>query len=182
MSKTRAWVRHGSLAAILLAMNVYAHEGHDDAASAPVSVGGAPRVEATSDLFEVTGVVENGAMTIYLDRFATNEPVVDAKIEIDAGAAKGAAQPNPDGTYTFRHAALAQSGTLPITFAVSSGPDADLLTGELANTNPDTSKAASQPTFDWTRVAWLAGALALIGIALGSLWFRRRQLSQKGSR
>jgi hypothetical protein len=182
MRKTRAWVRHGSLAAFLLATNVLAHEGHDDAASAAVSVGGAPRVEATSDLFEVTGVVENGTMIVYLDRYATNEPVVDAKIEIDAGAAKGAAQPNPDGTYTFRHAGLAQSGTLPITFAVSSGPDADLLTGELAITDPDTNKAPSQPIFDWTRVAWPVGALTLIGVALGSLWFRRRQLSRKGSR
>ena len=182
MSKTRAWVRHGSLAAILLAMNVYAHEGHDDAASAPTNIGGAPRVEAASDMFEITGVVENGTMTVYLDRYATNEPVVDAKIEIDAGAAKGAAQPNSDGTYTFRHAVLAQSGTLPITFSVSSGPDADLLTGELAITDPDTTKAPSQPLFDWTRGAWLVGAVTLIGIALGSFWFRRRQLTLKGSR
>jgi hypothetical protein len=162
-------------------MSAYAHEGHDDAASPPVSVGGAPRIEAASDLFEVTGVVENGAMTVYLDRYATNEPVVGAKIDIDAGSAKGVAQPNPDGTYMFSHAALAQFGTVPVTFAVSAGPDADLLTGELVITDPNATKASSQPTFAWTQVAWLVGALILVGIALGSLWFRRRQLSRKSS-
>ena len=32
---------------------------------------------------------------------------------------KGSAQSNPDGTYTFRNAALTQPGQFPVTFTIS---------------------------------------------------------------
>lgn len=174
--------RRGLLATFLVALAAHAHEGHDDAAPAPVNVAGAPRVEATSDQFEVVGVVENGKMTVFLDRYATNEPVVNAKIEIEAGSATGAAQANPDGTYTFAHGALAQPGSLPINFTIASGADTDLLTGELVIANANAVDARQQSTFKWAEAAWTAGALLLVGAVALLWWFRRSRVSRKDIR
>lgn len=159
----------------LLPTAARADAGHDGAAHPASGLPGAgiSRVEAQSDAFEIVGVVQSGVMTIFLDRYTTNDPVVDAKIEIDAGSQKGSAQANPDGTYTFRNAALAQPGPLPITFAIVAGNESDLLAGELVIADPAArgTNADDDPLRE--RWWWVAGALALLaGIAV--VWWSRR--------
>ena len=131
------------------------------------------RVEAQSDLFEIVGVVENGAMTLFLDRFATNDPVTDAKIDLEVGAVKGSAQAHADGTYSFKHAALTQPGQFPVTFTVTAGTDSDLLAGELVVADPAAARVrAGDNPWPW-RWGWVAGALLLVaGIAIA--WWSRR--------
>ena len=74
------------IAAMAFATTAFAGEGHDHGDAAPVATGtGSPRVSSHSDLFELVGIVDAGAMTIYLDRHATNEPVTGAKVEVEAG-------------------------------------------------------------------------------------------------
>jgi len=154
-----------------------AHEGHDDGGSPTSGLPAinAPRVEAQSDLFEIVGVVEGDAMKIFLDRYATNEPVANATIDIEAGALKGSAQVNPDGTYTFRNAALAQAGPVPVTFTITAGSDSDLLTGDLVAANPDAARAHAGDALLRTRWGWLAGALVLASGVVGAWWSRRRR-------
>ncbi len=152
-----------------------ADEGHDD--TAPHATGAAgmnvSRIEAQSDLFEIVGVVENGAMTIFLDRFATNDPVSDAKIDIEVGPVKGSAQANPDGTYTFKNAALTQPGQFPVTFAIAAGSDSDLLAGELVTAAPVATKAGAKDEPLRKRWWWIAGTLLPVaGIAIA--WWSRR--------
>ena len=66
--------------------------GHDHGDAPAAAAGSAsPRVSAHSDVFKLVGVVDKGQMTIYLDRYATNEPVTDAKIEVETGSVKGVA-------------------------------------------------------------------------------------------
>ena len=52
-----------------------AHEGHDDEQQQPISAGALPRGEAASNAFEIVAIVRGESLEIYLDRFATNEPV-----------------------------------------------------------------------------------------------------------
>lgn len=108
--------------------SAWAADGHDHGDEAPAAASGtaSPRISSHSDLFELVGVVENGEMKIYLDRYASNDPVTDAKIEVEAGAAKGSAAPQPDGSYSFKHEVLDQPGTLPVSFVVAAGQDTDL--------------------------------------------------------
>ena len=51
------------------------HEGHDNGEQPPVSAGALPRGEADSDAFEIVAIVRGEDLEIYLDRFATNEPI-----------------------------------------------------------------------------------------------------------
>jgi hypothetical protein len=100
--------------------------GHGDAAPAAASTA-SPRIAAHSELFELVGIVDKGQMKVYLDRYATNEPVTGARIEYESGNNKGTAQPQPDGTYLVKFDALGKPGDLPFSFTVSAGPDTDLL-------------------------------------------------------
>jgi membrane fusion protein, heavy metal efflux system len=162
----------------LQAVPVLAHEGHDDAAPPIVSLPGAnvPRVEAQSELFEIVGTVQDGTLILFLDRYATNEPVVDAKIDIEAGQLKGAAQANPDGSYAFKDATLSQPGKLPFTFTIVAGRDSDLLTGELAITDPDVAKAHLGDGPLRQRRWWITAALILLaGIGI-AFWLRAKRV------
>ena len=59
---------------------------HLDGAAAGSAQGGAsPRVEAKSETFELVGRLEDGVFAIFIDRFATNEPVLSANVEVEAG-------------------------------------------------------------------------------------------------
>lgn len=156
----------------------HAHEGHDGAAPTASAMPGAniPRIEAQSDLFEIVGVVQNGLMTLFLDRYATNEPVIDAKIDIEAGPLKGSAQANANGTYTFRHVALAHPGQFPITFTITAGRDGDLLAGDLVIVDPEA--AAAHPSADpwWKHWSWVAATFVVVAGITIAWWLRRKRV------
>jgi hypothetical protein len=177
MTAIRVILFSAYVATSLLPNAARAHEGHDDAVPSASGTPGAnvPRIEAQSDLFEIVGVVQNGVMTLFLDRYATNEPVVGAKIDVEAGSVKGAAQANQDGTYTFNNAALTHPGQLPVTFTIAAGSDSDLLAGELVIADPVADKAHANDDPLWKRWWWAGGALLLLtGIAIAWLSRRRR--------
>jgi membrane fusion protein, heavy metal efflux system len=126
------------LTALLAAMTflggrpAYAHDGHDHGAPpTPISTTIAPRVDASSTLFELIGVLRDGKLTLYLDRFVTNEPVKDAEIEIETSNDAVKATPNPDGTFTLDAAFAAKGEKHDLIFTVSAGGEIDVLTGTL---------------------------------------------------
>lgn len=168
-----------TLASLALAFTAtapaFADDGHNHGAAPAGAEGQAsPRVQAHSDLFELVGVVEKGQMTVYLDRYATNEPVTNAKIEFEAGAQKGVASPQPDGTYLIKFDALSKPGELPFSFTVGAGPDTDLLAGELHIEDPHgAEEAAGRPWARWAGIA--AAALAALAIA----FFARRKFVRR---
>ena len=174
------------LSGLALAMPSWAGEGHDHGEAVPAAAGAAsPRVNSSSDLFELVGVVDRGEMVIYLDRFATNTPVTDAKIEVEIGTeksmVKGMAEAQPDGTYHFNHAALSQPGTVPVNFTVTAGADTDLLAGDLVigdAPHDDAAHAPARPWWQWTGVA-VAAALVLGALAA---WVKRRRRQKTSGR
>src|SRR3712207_1205913 len=69
-----------------LATAALAHEGHDHGAPPPAAVTTSnPRVTAQSDTYELVGILRGDRLGLYLDKFATNEPVTDAKIAVTVG-------------------------------------------------------------------------------------------------
>lgn len=164
------------VASMAFATVVFAGEGHDHGEDAPVATGaGSPRVTSHSDLFELVGIVDAGAMTIYLDRHATNEPVIGAKIEVEAGAAKGVAAPQADGTYRFEHPVFKDAAALAVNFTVVAGTESDLLAGDLTLTDPYAAHDDDHPARPWLRwAAYAAGALVLLAVAAMLLRRKRR--------
>lgn len=154
-----------------------ADDGHNHGPETATAAGSAsPRMDAHSDRFELVGIVEKGQMTVYLDRFATNEPVVGAKIEFESGTQKGVAAAQPDGTYLIKFDALAKPGQLPFAFTVTAGTDTDLLAGDLVMKDPhDHHDEASRPWLKWLGYA-LAAAVAL---ALAILFARRSMATRR---
>jgi cobalt-zinc-cadmium efflux system membrane fusion protein len=154
--------------------------GHDHGDEAPAASGTAsPRVTSHSDLFELVGIVDAGVMTLYLDRYASNEPVVGAKVEVEAGAAKGMAQPQSDGTYRFEHAVFKTPGTVPVSFTVNDGKDTDLLAGDLKLQDEHAGHDHDEAARPWLRWAgYAAGALVLLALAAAAAKrFRRRSIT-----
>lgn len=163
------------LALLLQPLSSWAHEGHDHGDQPATAAGPmSPRVTSHSDLFELVGVVDAGEIVIYLDRYATNEPVVGARIEVEAGTAKGIAEPQPDGTYHFKADVFAKPGSIPVSFTVQTGNDTDILAGDLKIGDPNESAAQEPAAPVWWRWALLAvGALVAVAAAAWSLRGRR---------
>ncbi len=176
-----------SLAAIALApLGAFAHgdEDHGEknapaaAASTYLSSAG-PRFEAHSDLFEVVGTVERDQLMITVDRYATNEPVRDAKVEIEVGNAKGIASPGSDGSYSFKNAVLVQAAsapvTLPVSLTITAGKDADLLAAELTIRAVVAGDAHAAEARTTERPRWwlAAGAAVLLLIVALVVWRAR---------
>ncbi len=134
----------------------FAHDGHDHGAPpTPVSTTIAPRVDASSTLFELIGVLRDAKLTLYLDRFVTNEPVKDAEIEVETPNGAVKATPNPDGTF-FVDAAFATKGVqYDLIFTVTAAGEVDVLTGGL--TIPADNGGA--PTANGTS-SWVGSAIA----------------------
>ena len=88
------WIAAAMLLAlvVILTSPKLAIAGDDHGEAVPAAAGTAsPRVSSSSDLFELVGIAQGEKLVIYLDRFATNAPVLAAKIEVETGAAKGLA-------------------------------------------------------------------------------------------
>jgi multidrug efflux pump subunit AcrA (membrane-fusion protein) len=163
--------------AFIFVAPVWAAGDHSHDAPAAASGATSPRISSHSDLFELVGVVENSEMTIYLDRYASNEPVTDAKIEVEAGAAKGMATAQADGSYSFRHELLGQPGTLSVSFVVAAGKDTDLLAGDLVIPDPHAEDDHAGATRPWLRWAAYAGAALLLAALAAAAWRNRRRKS-----
>lgn len=161
---------------VLLPVTVFADEGHGDHGAPPAALSAtlAPRIEAQSEDFELVAVLDRARLIIFLDRFASNEPVPDARIEIEGGAYKALAQPGADSVYTAPGEAFAKPGQYPLVFTVRTANASDLLNGTLVVPQPAGQSAHGR---DWTQwLAWPAGGVAVV---FGASWLllRRRRVS-----
>jgi RND family efflux transporter MFP subunit len=121
----------GALIAALTVGSVHAHEGHDHGAPATASAaslaGAAARGEAASDNFELVAVAHDAELTIYLDRFATNEPVGGAAIEVETPDGPAQAAAKDGGIYSLPAPWLAKGGRFDLVFTVTTDDTVDIL-------------------------------------------------------
>ncbi len=168
------------MVAIFLSITSFVHPawggpGHDHGDAPTAATGSAsPRVSAHSDLFELVGMLEGNEMKIYLDRYATNEPVLDAKIEVQIASLKGIAAAQADGSYSFKNDVFTKPGDFAIIFTVLSGKDADLLAGDLKIGSTDDGHKHVGTGKLWLRWSAYAGAGVLLA-AVAVLALRRRR-------
>ena len=153
---------------------------HLDAPTQPAPAGtSAPRFEARTETFELVGRLQGGELSVFLNRFETNEPVLAASVELETGNVKAKAPFHADhGDYSVDDKAFLEAvsrpGEHPVVIMVVAGAEADLLEATL--TVPAKTAAAAD-THDhpvWTRRTAVLGALGL-ALAVPIAWALARR-------
>ena len=150
-----------------------------------------PRVESKSEAFELVAELRASELTIVVDRYESNEPVLGAKLEVESGALKAvAAFRTEQGDYVVTDAAmlkaLAAPGEHGLVFTLVAGKDSDLLDGKLINaaagTAAGTENAHGHNDGDdhghghrLQRAAWIGAGVAALGLIGGVAWWRQRR-------
>jgi hypothetical protein len=169
--------------AMLMSLPARADDGHNhDAAPAAPTGPALPRFAATSELFELVGVVNGKQLTLYLDRFDDNAPVKGAKVELDLGRAKVSLKEHEPGEFEGTLASQVKPGVTAVTATVVAGNDTDILAGELDVHEEEHAEAAD--SHGWREYAsWSIGAVVAFGVLAWALrrWSIARQARVGGA-
>jgi len=138
-----------------------------------------PRIEAKSDLFELVGTLAGGKLSILIDRFDSNEPLLQAQVEIESGGLKAQAKFHDDiGDFSVDDPAMLKlfstPGDHPLVITILAGQDSDLLDAVL---HVEASGSDHARGTDWRLWAW--GAVVTMLLMAAGLRYRR--LRQKRS-
>jgi hypothetical protein len=163
----------------------------DQAPGAAATRAATPRFEAATDVFELVAVLAGGELSLLIDRFDTNAPVLDARVEVESGGKKAHARFHADhGDYAVDDptllATLSQPGEHAVVISVVAGESSDLLNGTLAVAGAATQTAAlghahgeddHDRAFELALVIGAGVVIAMLLVVLGCRWRRRRRAS-----
>ena len=166
---------------------------HLDAPTTARDASTSPRVEAKSDLFELVATLGGGELSVMVDRYETNEPVLSAALEVESGGIKAKATFHADhGDYAFDDpkllALLGSPGEHGLVFTLIAGKDTDLLDGTLVVTADRLAAAQAKGDHghahgeddhghghELERAAWIGSCVAALGLIGGIAWWRQRR-------
>ncbi|SCU80094.1 conserved exported hypothetical protein [Cupriavidus necator] len=179
------------LATVLLLLACLAHAApgahgpsgeHLDAPSSSGSAGNAqPTIEAHTEAFELVGTLAADELSVLVDRYETNEPVLNGTLEVELSGIKAQGKLHADfGDYSFTDEkllkALRQPGAHPLVFTLIAGNDTDLIEGTL-------NVAANQHAhgqWEFFRSPWLWAGLFVAAALAAAFWrLRRRNALQR---
>ena len=193
-----------ALVALLLAAPISAMAGpgahgpngeHLDAPPTVRAASALPRVEANTEAFELVATLQAGELSILIDRYASNEPVLGAQLELESGGLKAKASFRADqGDYAIDDpkllALLRTPGEHALVFTLVAGADSDLLDGTLVGTADGAATAAAGGAHghdhagddhshgyahELERAAWTGAGIATLGLIGGIAWWRQRR-------
>ena len=167
------------LLALMTAGIAFAGPGHDHSDAAPATSAGkaSPRFDAHSDMFEVVGVLSSGELSIFIDRYASNEPVLKAKVDVECGALKAVAQFHAGhGDYRLPSKPFEKPGTYPINLTITAGDEVDILAGNLVVPDPHAGHDHSHDARAWKR--WTALGAVMAALTLAALFVIRRRATR----
>lgn len=95
-----------------------------------------PRLETKTEQFELVASLAGGELSILIDRFETNEPLLNAQVEVESGGLKAKARFHADlGDYAVDDDAMLKLLSMPgahaLVITVIAGKESDLLDGTL---------------------------------------------------
>ena len=149
---------------------------HLDGPTAAAAPGGSrPRVEAKSEQFELVATLSGGEFSMLIDRFATNEPVLGAQVEVESGGLKAKAPVHDDiGDYAVADEAmlklLGKPGEHAIVITVIHGNESDLLDATLMVTAE--APHGHEPSSSSRRL-WMGLGLVVALLIAVAVWRRR---------
>lgn len=188
-----AWLVCGNTA-VLAAPGAHGPNGeHLDGPATVRAASALPRVEAKSEAFELVAELRASALTILIDRYESNEPVLGAKLEVESGPLKAVAAFRAEqGDYLVTDAAmlkaLAAPGEHGLVFTLVAGQDSDLLDGTLVGPASRADGAGAKDdhghahggddhghAHGLARAAWIGAGVAALGLIGGIAWWRQRR-------
>jgi hypothetical protein len=172
-------VKHAVAVALFsVAFSAFGHGGEDHGAPPPpVTQAVEPRTAAATEEFEVVTSLEGKKLVVYLDRFASNEPVVQAKVEIEGAGIKGVASETTPGTYILDVTTSLPPAKYPLTISVEAGDSVDLLTATLDTSASVTNQVHTHGWSEWGVWALSAALLLVAGILFA---VRRHKRAKRG--
>lgn len=137
-----------------------------------------PRVETFTEAFELLGHLSGGELSIMIDRYETNEPVLGGVLEVQYKDLKAKAKFHADlGDYAVDDpkflAAISKPGTHALLFTLVAGEESDLLEGTLTVTEALDDHGHEHAIN--RRLLLAAGAAVVLGAAAVFVVRRRRQ-------
>ena len=165
----------------------------DSPAATAGSASTAPRMEARSESFELVAHLRGDELSMLINRFETNEPVLKAQVEVESGTAKATAKFHEDmGDYAVDDPAFLKAlkapGSHPLVVTILAGEESDLLEGTL-QTGPATTAsgddhghahdgAGHSDGHGIPNVVWVV--LVMLLLAAASAWRTRRSRKAQG--
>lgn len=163
---------------------------HLDTPNAAGASGAAsPRLETKTEQFELVATLAGGELSILIDRFETNEPLLNALVEVESGGLKAKARFHADhGDYAVDDEAmlklLNKPGAHALVITVIAGKESDLLDGTLnVLTAPAEGAAHGHGHGDahdeaqghgWgSKAKWLGGGLLALGLLVAFVLRKR---------
>lgn len=156
-----------------------AHGPNGEHLDAPAAAAGSalPRVETFTEAFELVGQLSGGELSIMIDRYETNEPVLNGVLEVQYKKLKAKATFHADmGDYAVDDpallAAISKPGAHPLLFTLVAGEESDLLEGTLQVT-----QASDEHAHDHEHSAWRPWLLAMIAavVLIAAVFVVRRK-------
>jgi hypothetical protein len=151
----------------------------DGQATASGTASSVPRVETFTEAFELLAHLSGGELSIMIDRYETNEPVLGGVLEVQYKDLKAKAKFHADlGDYAVDDpkflAAISKPGTHALLFTLVAGEESDLLEGTLTVT-----EAADDHGHDHAiNRRWILAAAAAAVLAAAAAFVVRRHRRQ----
>lgn len=143
---------------------------HLDGPSGQAHSDARPRIETFTESFELVGRLQDGELSVLIDRYETNEPVLDGKLEVELNGMKAAARFHADhGDYAIDDEkflkALSAPGKHSLLFTLTAGEESDLLEGTLEVQGAETGHDRSHgDEHAYSLTTWAIGGLLLAAI------------------
>ncbi len=135
----------------------------------------APRIETFTEAFELLGHLSGGELSIMIDRYETNEPVLNGALEVQYKDLKAKAKFHADlGDYAVDDpkflAAIAKPGSHALLFTLVAGEESDLLEGTLT-----VAAEAADHGHGHGVSRWLLAAITATVLAAAAVFVTRRR-------
>ncbi|QLF92416.1 hypothetical protein HW090_04065 [Pseudomonas sp. ABC1] len=159
---------------LTLALPLQAHEGHDDEpAPASGTESSSPRFSGHSANFELTGIVGEHQITLYVDHYADNSPVEDATLVLNLNGQAMAVERHAPGEFEVDLAAPLAEGEHQIAARIRSGELDETLSTHLDLHGED--EHAGHDHAESGNGLRIAGLLALLLLVLAGVYLLRKK-------
>jgi len=153
---------------------------HEGASPSTYQAQKSPHIEASSERFEILAIFNQGELRIYVDDFRTNEPIKNAKVDVETDGIKSSSRFEKSSmTFIVTDEALVkklnQAGEHQLIFKIVAEAESDLLAGTLLGHSEQLEGVNTPPPQNLS----LYGYITLALLALGFFLFILRRKKQR---